>query len=107
MTAPAQATFYQIVAYFTACWVEIEAALELGEKFHKFVPIPDRQCWPDLNFLFIYPDETTIRSADRPCTSWIHNEMDRRDTTTPSRYTVCRQEGHNRRKCPKQGGNEA
>ena len=66
----------------------------------KFFPIPHKSYWPEPNFPILHPNPTLLREKGRPGSSRIRNEMDWKEPSVKIRCGICKQEGHNRLKCP-------
>ena len=85
-------------------WAHVEPTYLVSE-FSKcyapqFQPIPHEARWPNPNFPIIHPDKTKLCEPGRPKSTRIRNEMDWREPGTKNQCGLCKQEGHNRRKCP-------
>ena len=66
----------------------------------QFFPIPHKSYWPEPNFPILHPNPTLLREKGRPRSSRIRNEMDWKEPSVKIRCGICKQEGHNRLKCP-------
>ena len=87
------------------------------ERYHSYEPIfqslKDRLEWLEpRERRIVMPNPRLILEKGRPKSTRIHNEMDDNDRELPtflwiengpkSKCGLCRQEGHNRRRCPTQ-----
>ncbi|KAL0008791.1 hypothetical protein SO802_010293 [Lithocarpus litseifolius] len=85
------------------------------ERYHSyepiFQPLKDRLEWPEPEERrIVMPNPRLIREKGRPKSTRICNEMDDEDRELPTSLWIengpklkcglCRQEGHNRRRCP-------
>ena len=84
------------------------------ERYHSyepiFQPLKDRLEWPEpQEGRIVIPNPRLIREKGRPKSTRIRNEMDDEDRELPTSLWIengpkskwlCRQEGHNRRRCP-------
>nr|XP_023873083.1 uncharacterized protein LOC111985661 [Quercus suber] len=97
-------------------------ATEFKDRFYRmsewyqsyepiFQPLKDRLEWPELaERRKVMPNPQLIREKGHPKSTRIRNEMDDEDRELPtslwiengpkSKCGLCRQEGHNRRRCP-------
>ena len=66
----------------------------------QFFPIPHKSYWSEPNFPILHPNPTLLREKGRPRSSRIRNEMDWKEPSIKIRCGICKQEGHNRLKCP-------
>jgi hypothetical protein len=72
----------------------------------EFAPIPHEQYWPRPRVrVSLKPNNGLKRGVGRPVSSRIHTEMDEadlpREPPTRCRCSVCNEEGHNCRRCPR------
>lgn len=84
---------------------------ELVDKYYKldayescytpqFNPIPHEAYWPTFDFPVVHSNPTLLRRKGRPRLSTIRNEIGQRESSGKIWCGICKQEGHNRRKCP-------
>ena len=66
----------------------------------EFHPIPHEDYWPQPDFPILHPNPEKLQDQGRPRSSRMHNEMDWREPSAKIRCGACKQESHNRRKCP-------
>jgi hypothetical protein len=68
---------------------------------HSFMPISDPRNWQPLEGPIMRPNPSMKRKRGRPKSTRIMNKMDWREgqISRPS-CGICREEGHNRRRCP-------
>ena len=64
----------------------------------SFSPIGHESYWPSPSFTM--RSNEFYRRPNRPRTTRIHNEMDRSSTVYERACGLCRQTGHDKRKCP-------
>ena len=69
----------------------------------QFNPIPHQAYWPEPNFSIVHPNPTLVRDKGGPKSSRISKEMNWREPSVKVQCGLCKQEGHNRRKCPNRG----
>ena len=89
----------------------------MEERYHSykpiFQPLKDKLEWPEpQERRIVMPNLRLIREKGRPKSTRIHNEMDDDNRELPtslwiengpkSKCGLCRQEGHNRCRCPTQ-----
>ena len=70
---------------------------------HNSIQFHIKPIGQSLIFPIVHPNSTLVRDKRRPRSSRIRNEMDWREPSVKVRCGLCKQEGHNRQKCPNRG----
>jgi len=68
----------------------------------EFQPVPLQSYWPEYNGIELCHNPIMRRDPKgRPQSARIHTEMNQRESSRHSkRCSICRNEGHNKKKCP-------
>ncbi|XP_027158043.1 uncharacterized protein LOC113759665 [Coffea eugenioides] len=67
-----------------------------------FHPIPGKSYWPPEEDIVLIPRDVMKRTTKgRPKSTRLHNEMDAREGQTKGTCSLCKQKGHNKRRCCK------
>ena len=66
----------------------------------EFNPIPHEAYWPAFDFPILHSNPTLLREKGRPRLSRTMNEIGQRESSGKIWCGICKQVGHNRRKCP-------
>jgi hypothetical protein len=68
----------------------------------EFQPVPHQSYWPEYDGIELCHNPIMRRDPKgRPQSARIHTEMDQRESSRhPKRCSICRNEGHNKKKCP-------
>lgn len=85
------------------CYTESE---NLASYAPQFKPIPHEDYWTEPEMPTLYPNHARLREKGRPRSTRLRNEMDwkenwKEDADSKKRCGLCREEGHDKRKCPK------
>ena len=95
--AVCQSQHLQPDQYIDRCYTMEE---QLACYASKFKPVLDATYWKEPDFPKLYPNSTIRRERGRPKVSQLGDEMDWRESQPKPTCGLCRQVGHNRRKCP-------
>ncbi|KAF7826271.1 hypothetical protein G2W53_017435 [Senna tora] len=65
-----------------------------------FHPIGGEEYWPHVSGRPVMPNPQVLRPPGRPRSTRIHNEMDWKELGNKPKCSLCRVEGHTKKKCP-------
>ncbi|KAF7825054.1 hypothetical protein G2W53_016218 [Senna tora] len=67
---------------------------------YPFHPVAGEEYWPEVPGHRLRPNPAALRPPGRPRSTRIHNEMDWKEPGEKPKCSLCRGEGHNKKKCP-------
>ncbi|KAF7831782.1 uncharacterized protein G2W53_014115 [Senna tora] len=67
---------------------------------YPFHPVVGEEYWPEVPGQRLRPNPAALRPPGRPRSTRIHNEMDWKEPGEKPKCSLCRGEGHNKKKCP-------
>ncbi|KAF7827281.1 hypothetical protein G2W53_018445 [Senna tora] len=67
---------------------------------YPFHPVAGEEYWPEVPGQRLRPNPIALRPPGRPHSTGIHNEMDWKEQGEKPKCSLCRGEGHNKKKCP-------
>ncbi|KAF7813922.1 uncharacterized protein G2W53_034898 [Senna tora] len=67
---------------------------------YPFHPVAGEEYWPEVPGQRLRPNPAVLRPPGRPRSTRIHNEMDWKEPGEKPKCSLCRGEGHNKKKCP-------
>ncbi|KAF7833883.1 hypothetical protein G2W53_008742 [Senna tora] len=72
----------------------------LAAYSYPFHPVAGEEYWPEVPGQRLRPNPAALRPPGRPRSTRIHNEMDWKEPGEKPKCSLCRGEGHNKKKCP-------
>ncbi|KAF7815195.1 uncharacterized protein G2W53_029164 [Senna tora] len=67
---------------------------------YPFHPVAGEEYWPEVPGQRLRPNPAALRPPGRPRSTRMHNEMDWKEPGEKPKCSLCRGEGHNKKKCP-------
>ena len=96
---------YQKITVYFSGFVDdaYTVAAHMNTWSGEFYPLPHEDYWMSTHLYSCIPDYHRLRPKQkgRPKSTRLRNKIDDRQIRNKNHYDICREQGHNHRRCPR------